>query len=336
MLMAAGLGTRLRPFTDIAPKALLPVMGVPCAQFAIDSLVNVGVEKIVANIHHHAELAKAGFARLEYGQTQWSLSDESECLLGSAGGIAKALPHFGGEPFFLLNADVLCDVDLRALANRHRALRERHGVRFTFTVFRSSEGTGKYREIIMDRNTGLIRKLGDFAQGKPYFVGAAVMECDALDGISGTEPAEFVPKILEPAIRDQKAGFFLTEGQWHDVGSPELWGEAHFKLMERLETGKLSPLWRHRLESLNLRIGQNMWVSKRARRNFPTAEWHAPAYFSPDLNRDSSDQSGATHPPREFGPRAVLYGNSNGEGRFGNKISFRGLTRSLDASSSQA
>jgi NDP-sugar pyrophosphorylase family protein len=61
MLMAAGLGTRLRPFTEMEPKPLLPVMGIPMAQFAVDALVATGVRHVVANVHFKPERARAGF-----------------------------------------------------------------------------------------------------------------------------------------------------------------------------------------------------------------------------------------------------------------------------------
>jgi MurNAc alpha-1-phosphate uridylyltransferase len=104
MLMSAGLGTRLKPFTDLEPKALIPVMGVPTAQFSLDALAQAHVETIVANIHHQAEKARAGLESLERGNARLVISDESALLMGSGGGIAKALPNFGHRPFYWLNA----------------------------------------------------------------------------------------------------------------------------------------------------------------------------------------------------------------------------------------
>jgi NDP-sugar pyrophosphorylase family protein len=323
MLMAAGLGTRLRPFTDLEPKILLPVMGVPCAQFAIDAAVGAGVRKLVANIHHLPARTQEGLRALEYGGAELVISDESAKLLGSAGGIARALPHFGGKPFFLLNADVLCDVDLDRLARRHAYLRARHGVKLTLTLFERPEGRGAYREIMMSQESGLITGFGEVTRGKPYFVGAAILEPEAVEGIRPDEPSEFVPRILEPAIRAGKAGFFLTQGKWFDVGSPELWAETHFQLMGLLEHGRVSRAWRTRIESVSRRIGQRMWASRSMRGIFPTADWQAPAYFG-----DLSDST--VKPPRHFGPRAVLYGQpfdgAEPQERYADKVSYRGVS----------
>lgn len=97
MLMAAGLGTRLMPFTERAPKALLPVLGVPIAQFALDSLARAGVDRVVANVHHHASAAKQGLAQLDRGDADFFVSDESERLLGSAGGSVKRCQSSGAS-----------------------------------------------------------------------------------------------------------------------------------------------------------------------------------------------------------------------------------------------
>src|SRR5688572_3800538 len=94
MLMGAGLGQRLRPFTDFCPKVLMPVMGIPVAQYSVDALVAAGVEKIVANYHHLPEQSKLGLKNLDLpSHTKLILSDESDLLLGSSGAYKKALPH---------------------------------------------------------------------------------------------------------------------------------------------------------------------------------------------------------------------------------------------------
>src|SRR4051812_48037749 len=108
MLMAAGLGTRLRPFTDRYSKPMLPLLGSPMAAFAYDAVRAAGVEKVVANVHHLAAATEAGlFALREPGGPRIEISDESSLLLGSAGGLRQAAPKLGG-PFFLVNGDVLC------------------------------------------------------------------------------------------------------------------------------------------------------------------------------------------------------------------------------------
>jgi NDP-sugar pyrophosphorylase family protein len=314
MLMAAGLGTRLKPFTDLEPKALLPMMGTPMAQFALDAALAAGVERVVANVHHHAVRAREGLLALERGSMELLISDESQELLGSAGGIRKAAPHFGMEPFFLLNADVLCEVDLAALGRAHRRLRASHGVSITLTVFPQpplgSSGTQHeaYREILFDASRGLITGLGEKAKGRPFFVGAAVIEPDALGAIQPNGPAEFVPTVLLPAIERGQAGVYLAEGQWHDVGSPALWLQTHLEMIRALETGALPRAWRERIEDRNQRVASLQWMDESVSSRLAHVwDWSGPAYWSP-----WGDAS--ARPPARLGSSAVLYGSAPSEG----------------------
>lgn len=304
MLMAAGLGTRLKPFTDQLPKALMPVMGIPAAQFAIDCLNRAGVRRIVANVHHFAEDCKKTLPSLDLGSSSLKISDESRLLLGSAGGIRHALPLLGDEAFILLNADVLCDIDLRKLWFQHQRMRERDGVTMTLAIMPNTVSSGRkesYREIIYDHTRGLITGLGGLEKNRPFFIGAAVLEPAALQFTPSDIQAEFVPSLLEPAIRDGKAAIHLCEGQWHDIGTPALWMETHFALMSSIETGHLLPEWRRRIEKMNRRLGQTIWVSRDAPRFFSSAQWVAPCYWSPQEDRTALV-------PESFGPRCVLYG----------------------------
>ena len=103
MVLAAGLGKRMRPITDTIPKPLVKVAGQTLLDWGLDSLAEAGVGKAVVNVHYFPEQIAAHVAsRLS---PRIVLSDESAGLLDSAGGIVKALPELGREPFFILNAD---------------------------------------------------------------------------------------------------------------------------------------------------------------------------------------------------------------------------------------
>ena len=103
MIMAAGLGTRMRPLTNDRPKPLVEVKGRALIDHAIDRLVAAGVTTIVVNIHHHAEMLRAHLANCK--DAEIIISDEGDALLDSGGGIAKALALFRNEPFFTHNSD---------------------------------------------------------------------------------------------------------------------------------------------------------------------------------------------------------------------------------------
>lgn len=103
MILAAGLGTRMRPLTERMPKPLVPVSGKPLITYILEPLTRAGVQRIVINAHHHAEQIYA-FAKTWTAQSL-IISDETDALLDSGGGVKKALPHFDQSPFFVLNAD---------------------------------------------------------------------------------------------------------------------------------------------------------------------------------------------------------------------------------------
>ena len=104
MVLAAGRGMRLRPLTDHLPKPLVPVGGIAILDRALDALMQAGVSQAVVNVHHLAPQIEARLATRQAPSIQISREDE---LLETGGGIAKAIGHFGAEPFFAANADVV-------------------------------------------------------------------------------------------------------------------------------------------------------------------------------------------------------------------------------------
>jgi NDP-sugar pyrophosphorylase family protein len=117
-VLAAGLGTRLRPLTDELPKPLIPIFQKPLVTFALDHLIGVGVNKFVINTHRHPELFQNFFAEREYNGCPVTLVHEPD-LLETGGGIKNAENHFGREPFLTYSGDILTDVELRPLIEEH-------------------------------------------------------------------------------------------------------------------------------------------------------------------------------------------------------------------------
>lgn len=103
MVLAAGIGSRMRPLTDMTCKALIPVAGRALIDHTLERLRDAGVKKAVVNVHHFADQVEAHLARRS--DMEIIISDERAGLLDSAGGIAKALPHLGPEPFIVANID---------------------------------------------------------------------------------------------------------------------------------------------------------------------------------------------------------------------------------------
>lgn len=110
MVLAAGLGTRMRPLTDHKPKPMVEVNERPLIDHVLDRLAAAGVEKAVVNLHYHADVLEQHLIlRQRSGQTspQIVFSNERDVLLDTGGGIVRALSEFGDEPFFSINSDTI-------------------------------------------------------------------------------------------------------------------------------------------------------------------------------------------------------------------------------------
>jgi MurNAc alpha-1-phosphate uridylyltransferase len=105
MIMAAGYGTRMRPLTNATPKPLVKVKGKALIDHVIDRLIAVGVKTIVVNVHYMSNQIVSHLAARK--DAEFIISDETDTLLDSGGGIFKALSHFKDKPFFHANADTV-------------------------------------------------------------------------------------------------------------------------------------------------------------------------------------------------------------------------------------
>ena len=105
MIMAAGLGTRMRPLTHTLPKPLVTVMGKALIDHAIDRLIEAGVTSFVVNLHYKADMIREHLSARKDVDIQYS--DESDGLLGTGGGVLKAMPLFQDEPFYIHNSDTI-------------------------------------------------------------------------------------------------------------------------------------------------------------------------------------------------------------------------------------
>lgn len=306
LLLCAGLGTRLRPFTDRVPKPLIPVLGIPTVGFAVEQARVAGVSQFVANVHHLPELTRSGLEKWigESAALKWS--DESGLLLGSAGGIRAALPALnatGSKPFFALNGDVLCEADLSRLGARHAELRRKYGVRLTLLMARTRRG-GAYRKLRLDAAGERVVEATELKAGlgEWFFTGASVMEPEAFAALPLGVPSEFVPSVLLPEIAAGRVGVaFQTNADavWLDIGDPTVWAQAHFDLMGRLEQSRLPEEWERTLRARNRRLCAGVWVDRNARLSLEV-DAAGPAYWGPwESQREA---------PTKLAPWSVGYG----------------------------
>lgn len=221
MILAAGVGSRLRPLTDRIPKALIEVGGVPMLEIVARRLRAAGVTDLVVNAHHHAQLVadfaaglkeRLGFARVD-------VTREDALLLDTGGGLLNARELLDEPaPFLLHNADVLSDVDLAALLQAH----ERSGALATLAVRRRPT-----KRALRFSDDG--RLLGRAPEGERGM---------AFCGIHAISPALF-GKLTETgvfSITDAYArlaaegadirAFVCDQNYWADIGGPEKLTEA--------------------------------------------------------------------------------------------------------------
>ena len=119
MIFAAGLGTRLKPFTLSAPKALFPVNGKPLLQRNIEYLKSFGISRFVINVHHFADKIIEFLDQNNNFGVEILISDETDELLETGGGLLKAKDLLSGSPFLVMNSDILTNLDIHKLVDFH-------------------------------------------------------------------------------------------------------------------------------------------------------------------------------------------------------------------------
>ncbi|HZJ80635.1 MAG TPA: nucleotidyltransferase family protein [Dysgonamonadaceae bacterium] len=119
MILAAGLGTRLKPFTNNTPKALVPILDTPVIEHVILKLKDQGFNEIIINVHHFADQIIEFIKSKNYFDIRIEFSDEREKLLDTGGAIKKASWFFDEKPVLVHNADIISDVNLSAVYNHN-------------------------------------------------------------------------------------------------------------------------------------------------------------------------------------------------------------------------
>ncbi|WP_218186239.1 sugar phosphate nucleotidyltransferase [Marinifilum fragile] len=122
MIFAAGLGTRLKPYTNTKPKALVELAGKTLLERAIQKLVKLGVDRIVINVHHFADLIEDFLKENNNFGVDIRISDERDHLLDTGGGLKKAIDLFIPDaPVLIYNVDILSSIDLNELIQQHES-----------------------------------------------------------------------------------------------------------------------------------------------------------------------------------------------------------------------
>src|ERR1700728_1583647 len=218
MILAAGLGTRMRPLTDAMPKPLVAVGGKPLINHVLDHLAAVVVETAVVNVHHFADQIEQHLKPRRAPKIV--ISDERDAVLGTGGGVVKALPLIGAAPFFHVNADTLWIDGVRPNLTR---LAERFDpaqmdILLLMAPTTSSIGYGGRGDYAMMPD-GALRKRKEHQVVPFVYAGAAIMSPSLFaDAPSG----EFsLTKTFDRANEQERLFGLRLDGGWIHVGTPE-------------------------------------------------------------------------------------------------------------------
>lgn len=217
MVLAAGLGKRMRPITNTIPKPLVTVASKTLLDWGLDSLAEAGVETAVLNVHYLPEQIVSHVAAR--GAPRVIISNESDQLLDSAGGIVKALPLLGAAPFFILNADTFW-IDGGQNNLERLALAWRPGETDILVMLASLDqatGHSEYTDFLVDADGRLSRSHRD--PGGLIYAGAAIVDPSIFAG------AEAKPHSLnayfDRAIAAGRLFGLQLDGSWITVGTPD-------------------------------------------------------------------------------------------------------------------
>ena len=218
MIMAAGLGKRMRPLTATRPKPLIEVAGQSLLDHVLERLRNSGVKKVVVNVHYLASSVEAHLASRANG-LEIVISDERDCLLETGGGLVKALPLIDCDPFLAVNSDNLW-IDgpadtLRLLASQWDG--ERMDALLLLVPLARAQGHNGMGDFHMDRSGRLRRRershVAPFVYTGVQMVSKRLMR-EAPDG-------PFSTNILwDRAIEEGRCFGAVHHGLWFDVGTP--------------------------------------------------------------------------------------------------------------------
>ena len=226
MVLAAGLGTRLRPITDTMPKPLVPVAGKPMIDYALDTLADAGVTRAAVNVHHFAERMEAHLDA--YPRLDILISDEREHLMNSGGGLAKGLKLLDPGLLFVMNADLFWigerpgkKTNLQRLAGFFDPSAMDMAL-LCVPLDRTTGHNGK-KDFQLDAD-GRLSRYVDGGDNPVVYAGAIAMHSSLFE--DAPEDAFNLNIYFDRAIARGRLFGLVMDGQWITVGTPDALPEA--------------------------------------------------------------------------------------------------------------
>ncbi|MBR5029205.1 MAG: nucleotidyltransferase family protein [Bacteroidales bacterium] len=225
MILAAGLGTRLRPLTNDRPKALVEMNGITLLEYNLRQLIGFGFNRIVINVHHFPDMI-IDFVRSRKFEAEILFSDEREQLMDTGGALKKAAPLFSGKvPVLIHNVDILSTLDLGEIYRKHL------GTKVLATLLVSKRNTA--RQLLFGRDGQLIgwqntTNNETIWSGEPSqtfdsmaFSGIHIVNPDLFEMLPEAAPYPIIPEYLKIAQNHKILAFKHLAKDWLDVGKPE-------------------------------------------------------------------------------------------------------------------
>lgn len=225
MILAAGLGTRLRPLTNTIPKPLLPIAGTPLIVWNLLLLKRYGFHDVVINLHHLGPMIEQALGTgSRYGLR--IIYSREPVILGTGGGLKQAEPNFSGEPVLVLNGDTLVDLDLDALCAFHR---QRNAV--ATLVLRSDPDAARWGLVEVGADDRVVRITGrgksESGPTQPrMFAGIHILHPRLLREVPKGKESSIIDAYVAAIQRDEMVLGYDHRSYWSDVGTPERYAQA--------------------------------------------------------------------------------------------------------------
>tara|TARA_Y100000590_G_scaffold89601_1_gene100823 strand:+ start:258 stop:1250 length:993 start_codon:yes stop_codon:yes gene_type:complete len=235
MILAAGFGTRLKPLTNNLPKPLFPILNRPILEHTINFLKSQGIQEIAINLHHKSEKIINYFGDGKKLGVNLHYSKE-EKILGTAGGIKKLQKFFKNEPFYVINSDVLTDINLSDVMRFHKEKKSKLTL-----VVRKVSNPNKYQPILRSDQGRIESFLGHSITNSKnstqvMFTGIQIIEPDIFSRIPENKFCGTTEDVFPKMIMDGLPVYgYLHQGYWIDIGTRE----TYIKIQADVLDGRL-------------------------------------------------------------------------------------------------
>ncbi|KAA0968654.1 nucleotidyltransferase family protein [Aureimonas fodinaquatilis] len=223
MVLAAGLGKRMRPITATIPKPLVEVNGKALIDYGVDMLVQNGVSRIVVNVHYLPDLLCAHLRKRR--DVEVLISDETDMLLESGGGVVRALPHLGSEPFYLINSDTFWINGYRDNLDLMAEMWDGSKMDILLLIADMKRATGYEGRGDFEMDVeGRLTRVEERDMSPFIYAGAAIINPAIFAGLP--EEKFSLNRVFDSAIEQGRLFGVRLDGMWLTVGTPQAIGEA--------------------------------------------------------------------------------------------------------------